>query len=125
MENSIKRVALSGLDVFAHNVETTRQLTPMVRDRRADYDQSLRVLKYAKEIAKENGIKLLTKSSIMVGFGEAKEEVVETMRDLRSMADCDIVTLGQYLQPSKGHLKVTEYVTPETFDYYKQVKSCV
>ncbi|KAI5632945.1 radical SAM superfamily domain-containing protein [Phthorimaea operculella] len=107
---SIARVANSGLDVFAHNIETVERLTPFVRDPRANYKQTLKVLATAKEINPD----LVTKSSIMLGLGETDEQVEQTMKDLRS-AGVDCVTLGQYMQPTKKHLKVFEYVTPAKF----------
>jgi lipoic acid synthetase len=94
--------------VAAHNVETVERLTPRVRDRRATYRQSLEVLEYYKR----SGMR--TKSSIMLGLGESEDEVVQAMRDLRSV-DCDILTLGQYLRPSQKHLAVEEFVRPEVF----------
>ncbi|MHB8433043.1 MAG: lipoyl synthase [Candidatus Tyrphobacter sp.] len=97
-------------DVFAHNVETVRRLTPVVRDRRAGYDQSLRVLDHAKRRAPER----FTKTSIMLGLGEREDEVERVMEDARS-AGVDIFTMGQYLRPTKKHLPVTEYVTPDRF----------
>ncbi|MFL5452299.1 MAG: lipoyl synthase, partial [Myxococcales bacterium] len=98
----------AGPAVAAHNVETVERLTPRVRDRRATYRQSLEVLAHYKR----GGMR--TKSSIMLGLGEERAEVVQTMRDLRS-AGCDILTLGQYLRPSEKHLPVVEYVRPEVF----------
>lgn len=115
MEASVRELAQSGLDVYAHNIETVRRLQPHVRDRRAGYDQSLQVLRLAK--AARPG--LYTKSSIMLGLGETPEEVRETMRDLRA-ADVDVVTLGQYLRPTESHLAVEEYVRPEAFEAYRQ-----
>ncbi|XP_043266700.1 lipoyl synthase, mitochondrial [Venturia canescens] len=100
----------SKLDVFAHNIETVERLTPFVRDRRARYRQSLSVLEGAKKADAD----LITKSSIMLGLGETDEEIEQTMKDLRS-AGVDALTLGQYMQPTKRHLKVIEYVTPEKF----------
>ncbi|RME77585.1 lipoyl synthase [Candidatus Woesearchaeota archaeon] len=100
--------------VLAHNIETVRRLTPMVRDRRASYDQTLKVLSYVK---KKHAV--YTKSSIMVGLGETPEEVLETMRDLRG-AGVDILTIGQYLQPSKRHIKLQSYVHPNTFAFYEE-----
>ncbi|MGE4133718.1 MAG: lipoyl synthase [Bdellovibrionales bacterium] len=97
-------------EVFAHNVETVERLTPSVRDPRANYRQSLRVLEMVKEIDDAR----FTKSSIMLGLGETEMEVRETLRDLRSVG-CDVVTFGQYLQPQKRHLPVVEFVTPEKF----------
>ena len=114
-EQSIARVVASGVDVFAHNVETVARLQRRVRDVRASYGQSLRVLRVAKELARAAGrAKMLTKSSIMVGAGETDDEVVECMRDLRAH-DVDVVTLGQYLRPSAKHLAVDRYAPPETF----------
>jgi lipoyl synthase len=95
--------------VAAHNVETVERLTPRVRDRRAAYRQSLDVL----EFYKRGGMR--SKSSIMLGLGETREEVLTAMRDLRAV-DCDILTLGQYLRPSQKHLPVEEFVRPEVFD---------
>jgi lipoic acid synthetase len=97
-------------DVFAHNLETVRRLTPMVRDKRAGYDQSLNVLAHAKRRAPER----YTKTSIMVGLGESEEEIETAMDDARG-AGVDIFTIGQYLQPTKKHLPVVEFVTPEKF----------
>lgn len=100
-----------GPDVFAHNVEVPRRLTPSIRDQRCSYDRSLDVLRHAKERVPER----LTKSSIMVGVGEAPDEVVETLSDLRS-AGVDVVTIGQYLRPSPKHAPVHRYVEPREFD---------
>lgn len=115
-EVDIDTLLASGLDVFAHNIEVTRALTPRIRDQRCDYDLSLSVLRYAKLNAPQK----LTKSSIMVGLGETDEEVVQTMRDLRDAA-VDVVTLGQYLRPTPAHSPVVRYVTPEAFHHYEQV----
>lgn len=112
---SIKRLALSGLDVYAHNVETVKRLQKYVRDKRANYEQSLSVLKTAKEINPQ----LYTKTSVMLGLGETKEEVLETMLDARKH-NIDIITFGQYLRPTKNHLNVVEYISPKMFDYYKE-----
>ncbi|MGB6986404.1 MAG: lipoyl synthase [Candidatus Aquilonibacter sp.] len=98
-------------DVFAHNLETVRRLTPSVRDKRATYDQSLRVLEHAKSRAPER----FTKTSLMIGLGETEEELETAMDDAREIG-VDIFTLGQYLQPTKKHLRVVEFVTPEKFD---------
>lgn len=97
-------------DVFAHNLETVRRLTPRVRDKRAKYDQSLRILEYAKQRAPER----FTKTSLMLGLGENDEEIEQAMDDARS-AGVDIFTMGQYLQPTKKHLSVESFVTPEKF----------
>jgi lipoic acid synthetase len=98
-------------DVFAHNLETVRRLTPSVRDKRAGYDQSLRMLAHAKSRAPER----YTKTSLMVGLGENEDEVETAMDDARATG-VDIFTMGQYLQPSKKHLPVVEFVTPAKFD---------
>ncbi|MEO7201016.1 MAG: lipoyl synthase [Candidatus Tumulicola sp.] len=100
-------------DVFAHNLETVRRLTPSVRDKRAGYDQSLRVLSYAKSRAPQH----YTKTSLMLGLGETPGEVEAAMDDARSTG-VDIFTMGQYLQPSKRHLPVHAFVTPEEFEAY-------
>jgi len=102
--------------VFAHNIETVERLTPAVRDPRAKYRQTLQVLKLAK-IAEPG---LVTKTSIMLGLGETEEEVLTTMQDLREVG-VDCLTLGQYMQPTKRHLKVKEYVTPTQFAHWEKV----
>ena len=89
----IKEVALSGLNVFAHNVETVKRLQRRVRDYRAGYDQSLNVLK----LAKKHNPKLITKTSLMLGLGEGDDEIRQTLKDLREI-DVDVVTFGQYLR---------------------------
>jgi lipoic acid synthetase len=114
-EEWIAKIVRSGPDVFAHNVETVERLTPRVRDPRAKYRQSLRVLEFAKEVHSQ----VVTKSSIMLGLGEVDEEVRQTLRDLRSVG-CDVVTFGQYLQPQKRHLSVEEFVTPEKFQAWQK-----
>ncbi len=98
-------------DVFAHNLETVRRLTPNVRDKRATYDQSLRILEHAKNRAPER----YTKTSLMLGLGETEEEIESAMDDARRVG-IDIFTMGQYLQPTKKHLAVVEFVTPEKFE---------
>ncbi|CCK68020.1 lipoate synthase KNAG_0A03350 [Huiozyma naganishii CBS 8797] len=109
-------MARCGLDVYAHNMETVEELTPHVRDRRATYQQSLSVLKRAKETVPT----LITKTSLMLGFGETEEQVLRTLKDLRAVG-CDVVTFGQYMRPTKRHMKVVEYVHPDKFDYWKKV----
>jgi len=111
----VKKVVDAKPHVFAHNVETVEDLSLMVRDPRADYRQSLRVLEMVKEIDPV----MFTKTSIMLGLGETDEQVLQTLKDLRDV-DCDVVTFGQYLQPRKRHLKVHEFVTPEKFEYWKE-----
>lgn len=103
-------------DVIGHNIETVRRLQKSVRDPRANYEQSLKVLKYVKDI--DN--KIFTKSSIMLGLGETEKEVIKTMKDLREI-NVDFLTLGQYLRPSLKHIEVKEYLSPEKFNYYKKV----
>lgn len=115
-EEGVITVCTSGLDVFAHNIETVERLTPAVRDPRAKYRQTLQVLKLAK-IAEPG---LVTKTSIMLGLGETEEEVLTTMQDLREVG-VDCLTLGQYMQPTKRHLKVKEYVTPTQFAHWEKV----
>lgn len=112
----IQQLADSEPDVFAQNIETVRRLTPSVRDPRAGYDQTMSVLK----IVKEYKPKMYTKSSLMLGLGETDQEIMETLRDLRAV-HCDVVTFGQYLQPTERHLKVIEYITPEKFKYWQEV----
>ncbi|BGP39047.1 hypothetical protein JCM10450v2_003004 [Rhodotorula kratochvilovae] len=110
---AIALVAQSGLDVFAHNMETVESRTPYVRDPRAKYRQSLEVLRVAKE-AKEG---LITKTSLMLGVGETDEEILQTLKDLRAN-NVDVVTFGQYMRPTKRHMKVSSYVTPDKFDFW-------
>lgn len=111
----VKIMAQSGLDVYAHNVETTEALTPQVRDRRATFQQSLRVLKAAKEANPS----LITKTSIMLGLGETEEQLWDALKQLRAN-DVDVVTFGQYMRPTKRHMAVHEYVTPDVFEMWKQ-----
>ena len=112
--NAVEALANSGLDVYAHNVETVRRLQKYVRDIRAGYDQSLSVLKHAKK----SNPTVYTKTSLMLGLGESKEEVLEAMKDMID-AGVDVLTLGQYLRPTDHHLAVVEYITPEDFEYYR------
>jgi len=112
----VDMVAEAGLDVYAHNIETIERLTPFVRDPRAKYKQSLKVLERVKKVQPE----LVTKTSIMLGLGEKDEEVEKTMQDLRQVG-VDCLTLGQYMQPTKRHLKVVEYVTPEKFAQFEKM----
>eukprot|EP00879_Flechtneria_rotunda_P003647 GHRR01003884.1.p1 GENE.GHRR01003884.1~~GHRR01003884.1.p1 ORF type:complete len:393 (+),score=126.44 GHRR01003884.1:268-1446(+) len=112
--DSINLVAQSGLDVFAHNVETVERLQRLVRDRRANWQQSLGVLAAAKEAGVQ-----ITKTSIMLGCGEHKDEVIEAFKGLRAHG-VDVVTLGQYMRPTKKHMAVEEYVTPAAFAAYQE-----
>jgi lipoic acid synthetase len=102
-------------DVFAHNVETVERLQKFVRDPRAGYQQSLDVLK----LVKQHDPTRFTKTSLMLGLGETDAEILQTLHDLRAI-DCDVVTFGQYLQPTPNHLRVEEYVTPEKFQYWQK-----
>jgi lipoic acid synthetase len=112
---SIDMVLSGRPDVFAHNLEVTRALTPVIRDARCSYDRSLDVLAYAKQQAPDK----LTKSSLMVGLGEQNDEILAAMRDLRG-AHVDVVTLGQYLRPTPKHAPVQRYVTPEEFASFER-----
>ena len=114
VERLIDRIVTANPEVVSHNVETVRRLTREVRIQ-AKYDRSLAVLKYLKD----QGIRR-TKSGIMLGLGETEEEVIQTMRDLREQ-NVDIVTIGQYLQPSKKHLPVKEFITPDQFAKYEKL----
>ncbi len=110
--DSLRAVVNAGPDVVSHNLETVERLTPLVRDRRAGYGKSLSVLKAIKGI-NENQV---TKSGIMLGLGETRDEVLKAMRDLRS-AGVDLLTIGQYLRPSESprHIPVARYVQPSEF----------
>jgi len=132
---AIESVLAANPHIYNHNLETVRRLTPSVRHR-ATYDRSLRVLAKVKRLVaasrqsagnlspseKSGGLPtaatLYTKSGIMLGLGEREDEVLQAMRDLRS-SNCDLLTLGQYLQPSLKHLPVMEFVAPEKFAEYK------
>lgn len=116
VEQHVALLLDSGVDVFAQNVETVERLTHPVRDNRAGYWQTLNVLAFAKRYRPD----VLTKTSLMLGLGERDEEVVQTMDDLRAH-HVDILTLGQYLQPTKNHLAIARYVTPETFAQLRQI----
>lgn len=115
-EADIALILDSGVDVFAQNVETVERLTHPVRDNRAGYWQTLNVLGYAKRYRPD----VLTKTSLMLGLGETDEEIIQTMDDLRAQ-QVDILTLGQYLQPTQNHLPVMRYVTPETFASLREI----
>ncbi len=113
---AVRTVGRAAPDVFANNLETVRRLSPVVRDARAGYDQTLGVLARMKREFPA----IVTKSSIMLGLGETEAEVDEAMRDLRG-AGVEILTLGQYLRPSAWHLPVVEFVTPEAFTAYGEM----
>ncbi|MDA0278176.1 MAG: lipoyl synthase [Bacteroidetes bacterium] len=110
----LDRIIRANPEVVSHNMETVKRLTRAVRIQ-AKYEKSLEVLAYLKK----SGINR-TKSGIMLGLGEREEEVIETLRDLRN-SQVDVVTIGQYLQPSKNHLPVTEFITPEQFKKYETI----
>ncbi|HEX6272147.1 MAG TPA: lipoyl synthase [Polyangiaceae bacterium] len=113
--SDVETVLDAAPDVYAHNIEVVRRLTPTIRDARCRYDVSLAVLAAAKQRAPERFVK----SSIMVGLGEEPGEVFETLADLRA-AGVDIVTLGQYLRPTPKHAEVARYVTPAEFEDYER-----
>jgi lipoic acid synthetase len=111
----VEKVIDAGPDVIAHNVETVERLQWPVRDRRAGYEQSLSVL---RQIATDSDA--YAKTSLMLGVGEYDHEIYQTLSDLRAIG-VDIVTLGQYLQPSRSHLEVADYVHPDAFDTWQRV----
>lgn len=113
-KHNIDRIVEAAPEIVSHNLETVRRLTRKVRIQ-AQYDRSLEVLKYLRDAGLPR-----TKSGIMLGLGEEEAEVIETLADLRK-AEVDIVTLGQYLQPTPKHLPVQEYVTPGQFEKYKEI----
>jgi len=112
--NALKIIIQADPKVLSHNIETVQRLTPTVRDPRATYFQSLSVLEKSKSLRSNQ----LTKSSIMLGLGETREELKKTFLDLRSVG-VDFLTLGQYLQPTKKHLEVVEFLTPDIFEELK------
>lgn len=116
VEASLDKVAVAHPHVVGHNIETVERLSPTVRDRRANYRQSLRVLEYLKKRPE----KMYTKSSIMLGLGETDAEIEQACRDLRDVG-VDVLTLGQYLQPSKYHLRVERFVPPDQFQAYQRM----
>ncbi len=115
-ESSIKKIVTSEPEVISHNIETVPRLTPKVRDVRASYEQSLLVLKKIKDI---NSL-IYTKSSIMLGLGETEEEVIQTIKNLRSVG-VSILTIGQYLQPTLKHLPIIEFIAPEKFNWFREI----
>ncbi len=115
--DAISAIVASQPQVIGHNIETVKRLSPVVRDWRATYQQSLAVLRRVKELDSTR----YTKSSMMLGLGETDEEITNAMKDLRAVG-VDILTLGQYLQPTRTwrHLPVTEFVTPERFEEWRR-----
>jgi lipoic acid synthetase len=114
-EKCLERILESKADVIAHNIETVERLTPRVRDVRATYPQTLKVL----NLIKQKSPKTFTKSSLMLGLGETHEEISKTMDDLRSVG-VEILTIGQYLRPSNWHLPVEGYISPAQFKAYEE-----
>ncbi len=110
---SVETVVESPVDIYNHNIETVPSLYRTARPG-GHYELSLEVLRHAKETARALGRPLLTKAGIMLGLGEETADLIQVMRDLRAV-ECDILTLGQYLRPSKEHLPVARYVTPQEF----------
>ena len=115
---SVETVVGSPIDIYNHNVETVPSLYRKARPG-GQYRRSLEVLQHAKHRARSLERNLLTKTGVMLGLGEQRDELLEVMRDLREI-ECDILTLGQYLRPSKEHLPVERYVTPEEFSDLKR-----
>lgn len=109
-------VASSGLDVFAHNIETVEELTPIVRDHRAGFHQSLSILRHVKQKFPH----IVTKSSIMLGFGETHDQIMRALESLRNVG-VECLTIGQYMRPTKKHMKVVEYIHPDMFSYWESV----
>lgn len=115
VEENLRMLMEAKPDILNHNIETVRRLTPRVRAR-ATYERSLEFLRRSKQMQPS----VPTKSSLMIGLGETREEIIETMDDLRAN-DVDIMTIGQYLQPSKKHIKVVKYYSPEEFQEFKEI----
>jgi lipoic acid synthetase len=113
--DALQKIVESKPDVIGHNIETTEVLTPIVRDRRASFEQSIFILKNIKKLDHQ----ILTKSSIMLGLGETDEQVLTALQDLRR-AEVDIVTIGQYLQPSRKHLNIVEFLEPKIYKYWEK-----
>ena len=114
-EEFLLKIVQAKPDVFAHNIETVERLSPIVRDPRATYQQSLKVLDFVKKQSPA----LYTKSSLMLGLGESDTEVLKALQDLRNVG-VDVVTFGQYLRPQKRHLPVKKFVSPQKFKEWKQ-----
>jgi lipoic acid synthetase len=112
----VAQVLDAGLATYAQNLETVRRLTHPVRDARAGYELTLDVLKFAKGYAPET----VTKTSMMLGLGESDDEIAQALADIRA-ANVDVVTMGQYMRPTKNHLPVQRYVTPDEFKKYREM----
>jgi lipoic acid synthetase len=115
-EQALQTILAARPDVFNHNIETVRRLHARMRGAKASYDGALRLLRRAKELA---DYRVLTKSGIIVGLGETNDEVVDTMRDLRANG-VDVVTIGQYLQPSAKHAQIDRWVHPDEFRWFRE-----
>jgi lipoyl synthase len=120
-EEALQTVLAARPEVFNHNIETVRRLHARMRGAKASYDGALSLLRRAKEVAAyaEPSYPVLTKSGIIVGLGETNDEVVETMRDLRANG-VDVVTIGQYLQPSSKHAEIDRWVHPDEFRWFRE-----
>lgn len=116
--NLLKIVLEACPEIFNHNIETVRQLTPRVRHK-ATYERTLSILKEAKQISESQGLEIMIKSGIMVGLGESSDQVKETILDLKAVG-CDIITIGQYLQAGRKNLRVKEFVHPDLFKEYEE-----
>ena len=114
--SALRKIIETNPNVLGHNIETTESLTSIVRDKRASFKQSIKVLENIKEIDPQ----ILTKSSIMLGLGESEKDILNALKELKRVK-VDIVTLGQYLQPSRRHLNVVDYIEPRKFEYWKKV----
>lgn len=113
---ALEKILSTEIEVFAHNVETVERLSPRVRDARAGYRQSLDVLKFAKDRGHSS---IMTKSAVMMGLGETRAEIISTLHDLREHG-VDLVTIGQYMRPTKRHLSIKEFIAPEMFDEIRE-----
>ncbi|MEO0216486.1 MAG: lipoyl synthase, partial [candidate division WOR-3 bacterium] len=115
-EEFLKKIIDAQPFIIGHNLETVKRLTPYIRDRRCSYEKSLNALKIVKEL----DASAITKSGFMLGLGEEENEIIETLRDLKN-ARVDIVTIGQYLQPTRRHIVVKKYYTPVEFNKFKKI----
>jgi len=113
--NALEKVVVAHPDVLGHNLETVSRLTPIIRDQRSNHKISLDVLQHAKKLDKN----IITKSGFMVGLGETIDEIYQTMHELKRVT-VDIITIGQYLQPTKYHLPVSKYIKPDHFELLRK-----